>query len=152
VAILGLNSSRAIRQQAFPDLPTGAASIRWNSERPLPEFISTTSFGILAFLRQTVKTDPSSGWAEKATSLVCYLIEPGKSPQLLEGIIKAELMRGIFNATVRTKVEDCSQIFPDLLDVQYKLFNQLRIPTQDEIIAGIRHAITPLFACHIMTR
>jgi superfamily II DNA or RNA helicase len=150
---IGLNLpavTRVIRQQAFPELESGAAALRWNSGFELPVGIEAASFIFMAFLRQTVKTDHQSGWVEKATSLHCFVIEPEKPPMELEGVMKAKCLRGVLNASVRNKVDDCRITFPNLLEVQAKLFQQLRFPSQQEIQSGIRHAITPLFVGHVI--
>ncbi len=87
----------------------------------------------LAFLRQTIKPDHQSGWAEKVAGLHCFVMEPEKALIELEGAMRARCLRVVFYATVKNKVDDCKSNFPNLLGDQAKLYQQLRIPPQEEI-------------------
>ena len=145
---LGLNLNviaKSLQQQAFPDFPTGAACLRWNHNFALPAEVSTNLFASLVYLRQTIKPD-QSGWAEHSNNIYSYIIEPGKKPQLLDGVSKGQLFRGLFEAIVRIKVDDSNLLFPEIIATEKQLFAELRRPNSEEQKNGIRHAITPLFA------
>jgi superfamily II DNA or RNA helicase len=146
---LGLNLkpvAEVIRRLAFPRAPVGAAHLRWDSEFPLPPQATMKPFGILVFMRQTVRTDQQAGWVEQASALHCFLVEPGKEAAPVAGPEKGVLLRGIFGAGIRIKPEPAEALFQLLAQQEMDLANQLRRPSDREIRLGVRHAVTPLLA------
>ncbi len=149
---LGLNLkpvTEVLRRLAFPQSPTGAAQLRWNSDFPFPARPKGKAFGVLVFMRQTVRTDNMTGWSEQGTSLHCFVVEEGKPPTPITDADKAILLRGLFAATIRTKAEPADAILECLVTMEVDLANQLRRPTEREIRLGVRHAATPLLAAII---
>jgi hypothetical protein len=146
---IGLNLPpviKAIRTHAFPELSVGAASLRWNQESSLPDFIQSNFFVVLVFIKQTIKTDSHFGWSEKTSNTICYVLEQNKDPKIAEGIDKSKILRGIFKASYRTRVDDISNDFKDLKKIESEIYNIIRKPTREEIDSGYRHAVTPIFA------
>jgi superfamily II DNA or RNA helicase len=145
---LGLNLkpvSEALRRLAFPTTPVGAAHLRWSDDHPLPPQ-AVKPFGVLVFLRQTVRTDPKAGWVEQASSLHCYVLAPDAEPVAVDGSDKGVLLRGLFGAGVRNKPELVEPLLSMLATKEIELANHLRRPSDREMRFGVRHAVTPLFA------
>jgi superfamily II DNA or RNA helicase len=145
---LGLNSpplTKAIRDCAFPKLPTGAAHLRlesgWSSEA-----IKSGPVGLLAFLVQPIQAEERSGWNELTPRLACFEISNGGVSRLIEGDETRVLIRTLLGASSRVKGPD-NQVFVTAIgEAEMRLFKELRRPNDDQIAAGIRHAVTPLFA------
>ena len=152
VGQLGLNIgpvAEVLRRLAFPEVATGAAQLRWNTELPLPQQTPTTPFGVLTLVRQTIRTDQQAGWIEQSNSLHCYVVEPGKEPMAIEGKDKGVLLRGIYGASVRNKPEQAEELVKLLAEHEIAIVDQLRRPVDREMKQGIRHAVTPLLAAVI---
>lgn len=146
---LGLNLkpvAEALRRLAFPAVPTGAAHVRWDAKFPLPPQVTGKPFGVLVFLRQTVRTDPKAGWVEQGNGLHCHVVTADAEPRVVEGVEKGMLFRGLFGAGVRNKPELVESLLASLAASERDLANQLRRPSEREMRFGIRHAVTPLFA------
>ena len=154
VSQLGLNLpvvSNLLRRFGIAENPCGAAHLRWNRSQPLPKIASKLPFAVLVFLRQTIRSDPNmGGWAEQGLALKCYLLGPGQTPSEIEGADKASLIESLFVATVKTKPEDDSEFINEVIASQSTLLPQLQRPTDEELAAGIRYGVTPLF-CAIVT-
>jgi hypothetical protein len=146
---LGLNAkpvAEVVRKLAFPQAPAGAAHLRWPQDSaPLPGDINVP-FGVLVFLRQTVRADPHAGWTEQTNSLHCYLVRAGQDVIPVQGEAKGWLLRGLLKATVRNKPEPPGPLFVSMQDQEERLTQELRRPQEYEMQQGIRHAVTPLFA------
>lgn len=151
---LGLNLKPVcdlLRRFAFPSSPVGAACLRWPRDSPTPRPQLKHPFGVLVFLRQTVKADQRVGYVEQASSLHCYVL-PSNSPYLqLLGQEKAALMRGIFEASPLRSKPDVGGLFGELARQEPDLANELRKPIESEMRSGIRHAVTPLFTAVVVS-
>lgn len=148
---LGLNVkpvAEALRRVAFPTISTGAAHLRWSAEIPLPAPAEgRLAFGALAFLRQTLKTEPQAGWVEIGTSLCCCVLNAGEtSPVLLEAADKRRLFDGLSAATVRVKPHPDDNLTEELAAAEQRVADELRRPTDEDIALGVRHAVTPVLA------
>jgi len=149
---LGLNSppvAAALRRLAFPEIPTGAAHLRWRADVPLPAGVGAGPFGVLVYLRQTVRADHASGWAEVGSALRCFVVPAGGDAVELEGVGKGQLLRGLFTATVRAKPETDLDRLGALANVERLLLGDLWRPSQREMSKGLRHAVTPLLAAAV---
>ncbi len=150
---LGLNVSplrEILARIALPDSPTGAAHVRWPSATPLPQsFDGIDRFGVLAFLRQTVRSDERGGWSEAASELRFYLIQPGKPPVECGRDDRRLFLNGLLDATVRVKPETDDELIKALMEAETVLWNDLRRPTSEDVERGLRHAITPLVAATV---
>jgi superfamily II DNA or RNA helicase len=149
---LGLNLptvAKLLREMAFPDLPTGSAQLRWPADRPIPPQLKNLPIGVLAFLRQTVRTDHQTGWMEHGCTLHCLAIDGEQSAVPLEGNDKAMLVRCIMDSTIRTKPEPAEGIIEAMKIQEKRIADELRRPSDSELQSGIRHAAVPLFAAII---
>ncbi|HEY7424454.1 MAG TPA: C-terminal helicase domain-containing protein [Gemmataceae bacterium] len=133
-----------LRDLAFPTAPVGAAHLRWLVDDPLPGKMARP-FGVLVFLRQTVRSDSQSGWQEQGASLRCFLVGEG-DPRRVEGEEKARLLRGLRVATVRNKPEPAGSLLATLAEQEERLAHELRRPEDYELQSGVRHAVSPLLA------
>jgi hypothetical protein len=146
---LGLNLPHVadlLRRLALPGQPAGAAHLRWPADRPLPAGTPPVPFGVLVFLRQTVRADPQTGWVEQASQIHVYLASLNGDPLPVEGEAKGCLLRGLFAATIRTKPESAPDLTHNLEKHETRLTDELRRPTEGEIERRLRHAVIPLAA------
>lgn len=145
---LGLNLepvNPTLLRLAFPERPSGAAHLRWPTNIDLPTSDART-FGLLALVRQTVKTDLKTGWSEVSASLHCYVVSNGSTSNELDRDQKRSLFNGLIQATVRTKPAQDSKLEELLLESEQSMVDELRRPTEEELMAGVRHAAMPLLA------
>lgn len=148
---LGLNIdavSEPMRKSAFPQLAVGAAFVRWPTGEPLPGTISNLPFGVLAFARQTLQMDRSGGWVERRTSLHVF-VETGDGPTELQGPEKGRVIRDLLRGVIRKSADATESLLTELRDAEQDLTMRLRCPSEEEMGAQIRHAVTPLLAAII---
>ncbi len=154
-AQLGLNVgpiSEAIRNLAFPDQPVGAAHLRWPVGFDLPSPVAgETSFGVLVYLRQTIRTNQLTGWTDAGTCLVFYVIGAANDPISIDGIDRRLLFDGLIAATIRIKPDSADELISRLSAAEDSLRSMLRQPSESEVELGIRHAVSPIFAGVIAT-
>ena len=145
---LGLNVpavAEALRATAFPAPPTGAAHLRM--AEPLSSACEGLGrvFGVLCLARQTVRTEEQV-WVESSSSLHVYVLRPGGEAMEVLGVAKGELLRGLFTASARITPESAPDLVDSLINEEQRLIEALRYPSEEELEAGVRHAITPLLA------
>jgi superfamily II DNA or RNA helicase len=136
--------AEVLRDLAFPIAPTGAAHLRWPADVVLPQN-AVRPFGVLVFLRQTVRSDAQAGWQEQGASLHCFLVGAGE-PLRVEGEEKARLLRGLRGASVRSRPEPAGGLQAALTEQEERLAQELRRPDDRELQTGVRHAVSPLLA------
>jgi superfamily II DNA or RNA helicase len=144
---LGLNLkpvAELIRKHAFPEQSCGAAYLRWpDAEKKLPGF--ALPFGILIFLRQTLRADRAGGWIEQGVALRCFAIQDGR-PVELKDKEKKLFVQGLFRSVIRKSPEPAEDLLRLMVSAETDLIEQLRHPTEEEMAAQIRHCVLPLFA------
>jgi hypothetical protein len=147
---LGLNLplvADMLRKQAFPTSPAGAAHVRWpTGVSPLRRM----PFGILAFLRQTVRPHQSGGWIEQSCAIAVFVVRPNTQPETIDGEEKAALIRNLSLATIRTKPEQDHLLLDALRQSELPLVQELRRPSESELSDGVRHAVFPLLAATVV--
>jgi superfamily II DNA or RNA helicase len=143
---LGLNVgpvTQALRRAAFPTAPTGAAHTRWPLGFELPS--AAFPFGVVVVARQALRMEQAS-WTEGPLTLHCYVIAPGRDPELVEGTARGLLLRGLFKATIRLKPEDAPDLVNEVTSRERELVDTHRRVTREQLDLGIRYAVTPIFA------
>ncbi len=149
---LGLNLppvAEILRRLAFVT-SAGAAVVRVPADRTVPA-AGGDAFGVLCFVRQTVRPDPRVGHVEVGCSLACYVIAVDREPLLVEGPQKRDLLYALFDATVaRAKPDPSDLLVAALGRHETDIGNQLRRPSEPEMRSGVRHAVTPLFAALVL--
>jgi superfamily II DNA or RNA helicase len=149
VTQLGLNSepvAAALRESAFPKTPAGAAHVKLASAWRSVNMAKSIPVGILVFLVQPMQALQQAGWQELSPRLVCYEITPNGASRLVEDKEKRALLRALLQASPRLKPPEEEQLIAALTSSELRLFEELRRPSNEQIAAGIRHAVTPLFA------
>ncbi len=150
---LGLNIEpvlEAMRRVAFPQQPAGAAYLRWPSHEVRPAAASGESFGVLVFMRQTLKMEGKGGWVERRTTLQTF-VTSANGMEELTGKEKGQLLRVLFRAVIRKSPESSDLVLSGLKQAEVDIAQKLRRPTEDELATQIRHAVTPLFAGIVTT-
>ena len=148
---LGLNLpsvSDALAKTAFPDGAVGPAYLRWPDSLDLPSTGYRLPFGVLVLSRQTLQQDMNGVWNERRVSMHVYA---SKGTDLAE-IVNAEkgkLMRGIFRGVIRKSSEPIEALIQSLSQAENELTESLRRPTEADLQAKVRHAVTPIFAAII---
>ncbi len=149
---LGLNIppvQRLLSQAAFPDKPTGAASIRWPDGEPFPfENTGNSTVGLLVFNRVTIRFDQAQSWVEQVVGLRFFLIAGGASRELTARERRI-FMDGLSRATVRAKKPINEQLEAEMVRFETQIVRELQRPTEEELSAKMRHAVAPLLACTI---
>jgi hypothetical protein len=146
-AKLGLNLkpvAEIIRKHAFPEQTCGAAYLRWpDAEKKLPGL--ALPFGALIFLRQTLRADRTGGWIEQGVALRCFVSQSGRPVELKNGEKKL-FLQGLFRSVIRKSPEAAEDLLRLIVSAETDLIEQLRRPTEEEMVAQIRHSVLPLFA------
>jgi len=147
---IGLNRkpvSDVLRRVVFPDLPTGAAYVRWNATCERPASLAALPAVVLGFLRQTIRPDSQAGWAEHGMSLHYYALTSGSdSPVQFAGGDRQLLVRGLVRASIRAKPESAEWMLEAAVRSETAIAHELRRPTDSELSKGIRHAVTPMLS------
>lgn len=140
---LGLNHpevTELLRRAAFPRGNTGAANVNWPRSEKLPEGVSSLPFAIAAFARQTIQQESNGAWAEKRASLHIFILDD--KCRELDGAEKARVLRTLFRAPVK---KGGIVVSPSLIQEQSaRVAQDLRRPSEAEMLAQTRHAVTPL--------
>jgi SAM-dependent methyltransferase len=146
---LGLNVpivAELLRKLALPEMPTGAAHLRWPAGIPPEGLFNGKPTAVFALLRQTFKTDQRTGWTEQGSALCCFVATAEGEAQPIEGKRKQFLLRALTQGVVRIKPEDEGVLSARLKEIEAQLCGGLRRPTETELHKGIRHSVAPLFA------
>ena len=149
---LGLNVpivTELLRMFALPAMPTGAAHLRWPTGVSAECLFPGKPVAVLALVRQTFKTDQRTGWIEQGCNLCCFVAGADGEVRLIEGQQKQILLRGLIAGVVRIRPDDDTCLSGLLKDIEEKLCNSLRRPSESEIRQGIRHAVAPLLVALI---
>jgi hypothetical protein len=136
----------ALRESAFPKTPAGAAHVKLASAWRSVNMAKSIPVGILVFLVQPMQALQQAGWQELSPRLVCYEITPNGASRLVEDKEKRALLRALLQASPRLKPPEEEQLIAALTSSELRLFEELRRPSNEQIAAGIRHAVTALFA------
>lgn len=146
---LGLNVpivAELLRKLALPEIPTGAAHVRWPAAIPPEGLFNGKPTAVFALLRQTFKTDQRTGWTEQGSALCCFIATGDTPAQQIQGTQKQVLLRALTKGVVRIKPEDDSILSPRLKEMEAQLCNSLRRPNETELRDGVRHSVSPIFA------
>ena len=151
----GLNRPEAaevLRRVAFPSQSAGAAWLRWPDDTSLPAGLTGGAFGVLVFLKQTLRRDSSGLWTEIGQSLHAYLVTADSCREERDDS-RVSLLRAIFRSAVRKGPDTVSHPLMDALGRQEgSVCEVLRQPTPEELESKVRHAVAPLFAAIITGR
>lgn len=147
---LGLNLppiAELLRKHAFPDIPSGAAYLRWpTSTDAFPS--DQLPIGVIVLLRQMLQMDRRGGWLEVGSSIHVFKVMPESAEEVV-GETKGRILRGLFRSTLRKSAENVPSLINQLQKSEPELVEILRRPTADELTRQIRHAVTPLVAAVI---
>jgi hypothetical protein len=147
---LGLNLrpvAELLRKHAFPDIPSGAAYLRWPANTD-PFSADQLPGGVVILLKQMLQMDRRGGWLEVASSIHVFKITPISAVEVI-GEDKGSILRGLFRSTLRKSAESVPPLTNKLQKSESELVETLRRPTPDELARQIRHAVTPLLAAVI---
>jgi hypothetical protein len=106
-------------------------------------------FFAFVFLRQSLRTDPQSGWSEAGLSFYAYLSDLERQPILLEGQELRCFLRNLTSSTPRIKAPSVENVSIQLTTNEQELVQALRRPSEEEVSKGVRHAVWPI-ACGIV--
>jgi hypothetical protein len=146
---LGLNSeavASALRDCAFPKAVAGTAHLKLGPGwRPsgAEKYVPT---GVLVFLVQRIQALEQAGWQELSCFLSCYEVGPIASARVVDGEERGNLLGALLHSTVRAKPPSDQALIAAVARNEMELYQNLRRPSDDQIAAGVRHAVTPLLA------
>jgi superfamily II DNA or RNA helicase len=141
---LGLNLpevAATIRHVFLPDETCGAGYV--NRPSRLDEDFPTSPFGVLFFLRQTIRFEQARA-AEERLSLHAFLVTSGTLVELTPDL-QAKAIREIVNA-VRVKDPSRGDLEPLMLSQERDLTLQLRMPSESDVAGRVRHVVWPVGA------
>ena len=145
---LGLNSPavvQALRRLIIPDMPVGAAHLRWPDKAPLPGGLEGYPFGVLAFMRQSVRIGPQ-GWVEAGVALRTWVVAAGGACIPVSGPEQATLVRTLLDAVVRLEPEVAPELMGAMRAEEERLVQELRRPSDKDREERVFHAVFPIFA------
>jgi superfamily II DNA or RNA helicase len=141
---LGLNLpevAATIRRVFLPDETCGAGYV--NRPSGLEEEFPASQFGVLFFLRQTIRFEQARA-AEERLSLHAFLVTLGTLVELTPDL-QAKAIREIVNA-VRVKDPLRGDLEPLMLSHERDVTLQLRTPSESDVASRVRHVVWPVGA------
>lgn len=141
---LGLNLpevATTMRSAFLPDDICGGGYL--NRPSALDQNFGSSRFGVLFFLRQTIRFEQARAVEEKL-SLHSFLVKPENVNELKDGL-QAKLIRELANA-VRVKDPVSGDIEPLMVSLERNLALRLRTPTDSEVANRVRHVVWPVGA------
>lgn len=145
---LGLNLpevAATIRSVFLPDERCGAGYL--NRPNGLDPDFGAGRFGVLCFLRQTIRFEQARA-AEERLSLHSFLVKQGDVTEL-SASAQAGLIRELANA-VRVKDPVSSDIEPLMVSLERSLVLRLRTPSESDVANRVRHVVWPVGALIII--
>jgi hypothetical protein len=143
---LGLNLpevTEILRSRFIPDKLVGCALLRLDSD--IQSALSFESIiGLLFFIRQTIHYELGNS-REVALSLVGVALSSSGEVTELTSDRQAEVVRSITKAQ-RSKEPAAPEIRMNMKVVENEMIPKLRMPSDEEISRGIRHAVWPIAA------
>ena len=140
---LGINLeeiSAVIRNVFLPDRDVGAALVRRSKE--LDALLPADTVSLIALLRQSIRYEGGSG---NEFNLSLYLFAVSTDHQQTE--ISTKVCAGIIRLLMQSqRVRDNETAIETetILEIEKSLTNHFRVPTENEINLGIRHAVWPI--------
>lgn len=151
VGPLGMNLpvvSEMLSNIANPTVSTGAAHLRWSDQRGLLRERFGDEVVFLVFARQVFRFDSVGGVNEIGSEMVAYAVVGSETVELTAEC-RVQLFDLIRSSTVRVRAEE-SALCRRAKDEEYRLAGQLRRPSEEHIRQGIRYAVWPVVALHII--
>ena len=146
VHALGLNLpeiTETLINRFVPEKIAGCGFLRIDPE--IHSIIDGNSItGLLVFLRQTIHCELGSSREIDLSFNSFALLSNGERLQLSSNQ-QAKMMRCIFKAQ-RSKEPAKDEVLKNLKDYEADQINELKIPSDQEVSQGIRHAVWPIAA------
>lgn len=149
INLLGLNLPEVLagmQRLAFPELPTGAAYLRWPRERGCPPNRADQPFGVWVAARQSIRLPSATGTSEVSVSLHVGIVREDGSIAWIEGREKGDLIRSLLAAGIRREPGQRNELTDTIRRLEPEWVLELRRPTAGEREERIAHAVTPLLA------
>jgi len=143
----GLNTpliAAALRDAAFSEEPTGVAHIRWTGPKPVG--IPNGTVGIVGIARIAVRREGGTGWIENKNEFHLWIVSKDDASAELLGERLGEAVRGILEASVRTKIDLDPELAALMSALESRLLDLYRQRTESDRDASIRYAVFPLCA------
>jgi hypothetical protein len=115
---------------------------------PKPDYVNSLPFGVVAAVRITLKRDVNGQWSEIGSALHLYCVSDCGKVEVVRAD-KGDLIRALLDSTIRKTADPESSMPTVLLAAEQDIIKSLWKPTDQELPAGIRHAVLPLFAAVI---
>lgn len=147
-AQLGLNVPavcRALRRLGFPEVPAGAAQLRWPDDLPRPVAACSGPFGVVVLARQSLRSERGT-YVEVGTTLHAFIARPSGEVASIEGGDKGDLVRALLRSPVRKEAEPAAELVAAIVDAESAATASLRRPSEEDRSRRVSHAVTPLLA------
>ena len=152
VSGIGLNETRVlevIRQHALPDMPTGAANLRWGADSRIMVDLLGKDAAVLAFVIQQIQFDTFGGSKCISNELLVYGGAFGSDQiSAITGKDKKLLISALQKVGVRAR-PSIGVDFHWITAKEKELAEILFKPTLEQIQQKIRIAVWPILAAHI---
>ncbi len=149
---IGLNETRVlevIRQHALPDMPTGAANLRWGADSDNIVELLGKSAVVLAFVVQQIQFDAFGGSKCTLNELVIYGGKFGSEQiSVINGKDKKLLISALQKVGIRARPTNGLD-FNWITAKERELGTLLFKPTPEQLKQKIRIAVWPILAAHI---
>ena len=149
---IGLNETRVlevIRQHALPDMPTGAANLRWGADSHTMIDLLGKDAAVLAFVVQEIQFDIFGGSKCISNELLVYGGDFGSAQiYAINGKDKKLLISALQKVAVKSR--PTSGLDFDWITAQEKALGEILFkPTPEQLKQKIRIAVWPILAAHI---
>jgi len=141
---LGLNLpeiTEILRNRFLPDKFCGCAVLRRDQE-VMKITDGTPVAGFIAFLRQSIHSELGKS-REIGLGLYCIAVSGDGNLLDLSSTQKAQLLRSAFLAQ-RSKEPTSTSLMNQLKELEKEWIGRLKMPGDDDIASGIRHAVWPI--------
>lgn len=138
--------SEALRGAGFPDLPTGAAYLRY-SEEPKSSYIRPAeALGIFVGVRLSLRQAQAAGWQEGPVEMHVWTTSEQGVPTKLTPNEAAAVLRELFSASLRSREIVAPGVLAALQLIEKEDLQLLKKPSVAERAARYSFAVIPLFA------
>lgn len=135
----------ALRARGFPEELAGAAHVRWPDDTSLPATVQAKPFVVWGAARRSLRFGEGTP-VEVGTSIQVVVLDSEGRDIMLSGDTGATVLRALFAGTVRLRPEATPALIEQLRQREPYWIRSLQQPTEEDRVARVYHAVTPLLA------
>jgi superfamily II DNA or RNA helicase len=135
-----------LRSVGFPDQPSGAAFLRWSESALPPALVPRGVVGVIVLARMLIGASSGTGLNEHGTTLHLQLVPQNGAPTEIGAPESGAIVRSILAASIRSKPDASEEMLNKIGQAEAAFIQQYRRRSDDDLEAGLRYAVFPLFA------